>query len=392
MIESVLAAADLPARDLCDPRHLDGPNDATPDEVTKGRGTPFLRSDFSPGPDHLTTGRTVGAALLVSAAAGAAMIGAPVGAPSPAPEVPDVVVVVHEAVRLADARPTPAAPDRGATDWELGQWVSSWQPGQHRAAVEDVRRAIARGDVYQVNIVGHAAAPYLGDPESGLDAVAGLPGAAWAGRLAGAGWAVATGSPECLVTVVDGRVVTRPIKGTGPRTEAGRAALFASAKERAEHVMIVDLARNDLGRIATTGSVEVEELFAVRPWCELWQAESTVSAQLRPGVGMAELLRAVCPGASVTGAPKRAALDVLTGLEPVGRGPSMGALGYVTPRGVELGLTIRTVAATADTLHLWAGGGITWSSDPDDEVAEAAAKAAPLDDALRGPWAQLLRR
>ncbi|SHN47472.1 para-aminobenzoate synthetase component 1 [Cryptosporangium aurantiacum] len=367
----------------------------------------------------------MGAAVLISAAAGAAMVGAPLGPATPAPEVPDVVLVFHEAVRLDDDAP-PDVP-RPADGWQVGPWVSSWRPGQHRAAVAAAREAIARGDVYQVNIVGHASAPYLGDPDAALAAVAGLPGAAWAGRIGGAGWAVASGSPECLVTVADGRVVTRPIKGTGPRTEAGRAALLASTKERAEHVMIVDLARNDLGRIATTGSVTVEELFAVRPWSGLWQAESTVTAQLRPGVGIAELLRALCPGASVTGAPKRAAIDVLSALEPVGRGPAMGALGYVSRAAIELGLTIRTVAAVsgggdggdagnaggraagppgggdagnaggrasgapgggdptdAGTLHLWAGGGITWSSVPDDEVAEAAAKAAPLDAALRG--------
>nr|WP_205752827.1 chorismate-binding protein [Cryptosporangium phraense] len=326
----------------------------------------------------------MGATLFISAAAGAEMVGAPVGAPSPVPEIPDVVVTFHDATQRPPAPRSPAG-------WSLGPWVSSWRPGEHRAAVEAARAAIARGDVYQVNIVGHASAPYLGDPDAALAAVAGLPGATWAGRLRGDGWALATGSPECLVTVAGGRVVTRPIKGTAPRTAAGHAALLASEKERAEHVMIVDLARNDLGMIATTGSVDVEELFAVRPWCDLWQAESTVSARLRPDVGVADLLRAVCPGASVTGAPKRAAIDVLTGLEPVGRGPSMGALGYVSPDGLALGLTIRTVAAVgtnrAGTLHLWAGGGITWSSDADDEVAEAAAKAAPLDAAVRGPAA-----
>ena len=508
LIESALAAAGLPAHDLCDPCHSDTSNDAMPDEVTRGRDTPFQPVEFFRRPGHPGTGRTVGASLYVSAAAGAAMIGAPLGAASPAPEVPDVVVIVHEAVPLDGAppgrplhggnpcaeapcgeapcgeapcgeaphgeapygqapcgeapcgeapygtapygtaphgtvRPGPAplgglarsaaspgaaaelagslgaSSDAGApaenplgaavsgqpdgSDWYVGPWTSSWRPGQHRAAVEEARRAIARGDVYQVNIVGHASAPYLGDPGPALDAVAGLPGAVWAGRLSsaqgrpGGGWAIASGSPECLVTVAGGEVVTRPIKGTGPRTEAGRAALLASTKERAEHVMIVDLARNDLGRIATTGSVRVDELFAVRPWSGLWQAESTVRARLRPGVGVAELLRAVCPGASVTGAPKRAALDVLSALEPVGRGPSMGALGYVSPHGIALGLTIRTVAAvgrgdgSGGTLHLWAGGGITWSSNPDDEVAEAAAKAAPLDAAVRGVGQALYR-
>jgi para-aminobenzoate synthetase component 1 len=142
--------------------------------------------------------------------------------------------------------------------------------------------------------------------------------------------------------------------------------------------MIVDLMRNDLSQVAEIGSVTVPMLYALRPWCDLWQAESTVQATLRPGVGLTELLRAVCPGGSVTGAPKRAALDVIAALEPVGRGPAMGALGYIAPDRVELGLTIRTIAADTEQMHLWAGGGITWSSDPAAEVDEAAAKAAPL--------------
>jgi para-aminobenzoate synthetase component I len=237
--------------------------------------------------------------------------------------------------------------------------------------------------VYQVNLVGHASAPYHGDPGDALRRVAALPGAHYGGVLAGSGWVVACASPETLVAVTRGRVTTRPIKGTRPATAAGRAELLASTKERAEHVMIVDLERNDLARVAVTGSVRVDELYGVRRWCGLWQAESTVSARLVPGTGLAALLDAVFPGGSVTGAPKRAALDVIAALEPTGRGPSMGAFGWVGPDRVDLGLTIRTVAADGDRLHLWAGGGITWGSDPTAEVAEAAAKAAPVQDALR---------
>jgi para-aminobenzoate synthetase component 1 len=147
--------------------------------------------------------------------------------------------------------------------------------------------------------------------------------------------------------------------------------------------MIVDLERHDLARLARTGSVRVERLYAVRRWCDLWQAESVISAELAGGTGLARLLRAVCPGGSVTGAPKLAALGLVAALEPVGRGASMGALGWIGPDRLDLGLTIRTVAVDADRVHLWAGGGITWSSDPNAEVAEADAKAAPLRAALR---------
>ncbi|RQW83100.1 chorismate-binding protein, partial [Micromonospora globispora] len=182
-----------------------------------------------------------------------------------------------------------------------------------------------------VNLVGHAAARYAGDPLPALARLGALPGARYGGTLTGADWAIGCASPETLIEVDAGRLITRPIKGTRPATAAGRRDLLASTKERAEHVMIVDLERNDLARIARTGSVRVDELFAVRRWCDLWQAESTVSAAAGDGLGLADLLRAVCPGGSVTGAPKLAALHEIAALEPVGRGAGMGALGWVGP-------------------------------------------------------------
>ena len=317
-----------------------------------------------------------GAALYVSAAAGALMTAGPPGAPTPAPALPDLVAVVYG--HGDDTTPTRRTVPAAADGWWLGDWQESWTPRQHAEAVEAVRAAIGRGDVYQVNLVGHAAARYAGDPLPALTRLGALPGARYGGTLTGAGWAIGCASPETLIEVDAGRLVTRPIKGTRPATAAGRRDLLASTKERAEHVMIVDLERNDLARIARTGSVRVDELFAVRRWCDLWQAESTVSAAAGDGLGLADLLRAVCPGGSVTGAPKLAALHEIAALEPVGRGASMGALGWVGPGRVDLGLTIRTAAADAGRLHVWAGGGITWGSDPAAEVAEAAAKSAPL--------------
>jgi para-aminobenzoate synthetase component I len=325
-------------------------------------------------------GAAAGASVFVSAAAGAWAAGAPVGPPSPAPAVPDLVAVAYD----------PATPGVAPEDgpWELGEWRPSWSPAAHADAVRQVRAAIARGDVYQVNVVGHAAAPYLGDPLPALRRLAGLRGARYAGVLTGAGWAIGCASPETLVEVSGGRMVTRPIKGTRAATADGRRELLASAKERAEHVMIVDLERNDLARVARTGSVRVDELYAIRRWSDLWQAESVVSAEPAAGLGLADLLHAICPGGSVTGAPKLAALAEIAALEPVGRGPSMGALGWVGHDRIDLGLTIRTAAADRERVHLWAGGGITWGSDPEAEVAEAEAKAAPLRAALgtrRGP-------
>jgi para-aminobenzoate synthetase component 1 len=278
-------------------------------------------------------------------------------------------------------------PPRAAT--AIGRWRASWSDDQHAAAVAVVRAAIARGDVYQANVVAHRSADFAGDPA----AVSALLGAVrrtpYSGALSGAGWSVHSASPECLLEVTSGRVLTRPIKGTAPRSDdpgadgVARAGLLVSAKDRAEHVMIVDLERNDLARVCRTGSIAVPTLYDVRPLAGVWHAESTVVGELRSGVGLSALLAATFPGGSVTGAPKIAALDLVDGIEPVGRGPSMGALGWVGTDGtVRLGLTIRTFAVCDGAIHLWTGGGITWGSVAAAEVAEAHAKAAPLLAAL----------
>ncbi|MGC5030931.1 chorismate-binding protein [Micromonospora sp. DT229] len=317
-----------------------------------------------------------GAALYVSATAGTLMVGGTPGPPSPA-DLPDIAVVVYG---HTDTPPPPAATP--TTGWWRGPWTESWTPHQHATAVEQVRHAIARGDVYQVNLVGHAAAPYAGNPLPALARLGRLPGARYGGVLTGPDWAIGCASPETLIEVHHGTLTTRPIKGTRPATRAGHADLLASAKERAEHIMIVDLERNDLARIAATGSVRVDDLFAVRRWCDLWQAESTIRAQAADGLSLADLLRAVCPGGSVTGAPKLAALQHIAALEPVGRGASMGGLGWISPGHIDLGLTIRTAAVDREAVHVWAGGGITSDSDPYAEVAEAAAKTTPVRAAL----------
>nr|WP_091045991.1 chorismate-binding protein [Glycomyces sambucus] len=312
-------------------------------------------------------GSVCGVAVLVSSAAGAVMVGGATGAPSPVPAVPDLALV---AFAHGPAR-EPAPPGAFA----VGGWRASWTGADHAKAVVAVQEAIGRGQVYVANVVGHRSAAWSGDPAGIAAAVAGIPGAAWGGVLSGADWLVASGSPEAFLTVGGARAATHPIKGTAPATAAGRADLLASVKERAEHVMIVDLARNDLAQVAVPGTVAVERLFALAKWDRLWQAESTVVCEIGPGAGLADLLRALCPPGSVTGTPKLAMLDLVAGLEPAGRGPAMGAFGYLQGDRVRLGVTIRTVALDRDRVHLWAGGGVTWRSDPDAEVAEAEAKA-----------------
>jgi para-aminobenzoate synthetase component I len=325
--------------------------------------------------DHTGEDGTVcGVAVLISAAAGAAMVGGATGAPSPVPAVPDLALVAY-AHGPAHA-PEPLRP------FAVGPWEASWSGADHAAAVAAVQDAISRGDVYVANVVGHRRARWSGDPAALAHAASTVTGATWGGVLAGDDWLVASGSPECFLTADAATAATHPIKGTAPATEDGRAALLASVKERAEHVMIVDLERNDLAQVAAPGTVAVKDLFHIGRWADLWQAESTVTADLAPGTGFADLLRAMCPPGSVTGAPKLAVLDLVGGLEPVGRGPAMGAFGYLTGPETRLGVTIRTVALDAEHAHIWSGGGITWRSDPEAEVAEAEAKAAGVAAAL----------
>jgi para-aminobenzoate synthetase component 1 len=311
-------------------------------------------------------------ALLLGARGCAALGGVPAPEPSPV-AVPECVAVAY---RRGDG------PERSLGPVRLGEWTTSWTDAEHAAAVQRVREAIARGEVYQANVVGHRSAPYVGDPAALAAAVATLQGAGglarYGGTLVGEGWAVGSASPEQLVRIEGERVTTVPIKGTDHDPDR----LRASAKDRAEHVMIVDLERNDLARVTAAGSVVVEDLYAVAEWSGLWHASSTVAGRLADGVGTVDVLRALLPGGSVTGAPKHAACGLLAALEPVGRGPSMGAFGFVWPGGLDLGLTIRTLAAADGRAHLWAGGGITWGSDPELEVAEAHAKAAPVLSAL----------
>ena len=259
----------------------------------------------------------------------------------------------------------------------IGGWERTWSDSEYAHAVESVRDAIGRGDVYQVNLVQHLSADFSGDPASLAERLA-----AFGPRtLAGDGWAIVSASPELFLARRGRRVWTCPIKGTRPLGEH-----VEGEKDSAEHVMIVDLERNDLSRVCEPGSVRWPELMVERELAGVTHLVSTVEGRLRDDVGLAELLAATFPGGSVTGAPKIAAVDLIAVLEPVGRGASMGALGTVRGNGdLELALTIRTFAIAEGTIHLWVGGGIVWDSDPEAEIEESWTKADPLLAAIGAP-------
>jgi para-aminobenzoate synthetase component I len=272
----------------------------------------------------------------------------------------------------------PPAPARGS--FAISDWRPTWSERDYADAIETVRAAIFEGDVYQVNLVQHLCASFEGDPLALADALAPLRPLEPA-PLAGDGWTIVSASPELLLSKRGRRIRTSPIKGTRP---AG--VPVQSAKDAAEHVMIVDLERNDLSRAAVPGSVRWPELLAERELAGVTHLVATVEAELRPEVTLTELLEAVLPGGSVTGCPKLAALDLIAALEPVGRGASMGALGRVYANGdLDLALTIRTFAVADGLVHLWVGGGIVWDSEPAAEIEESWVKARPLLAAIGAP-------
>ena len=273
-------------------------------------------------------------------------------------------------------------PSRDGGAFRIGHWEPTWAETDYALAIESVKHSIARGDVYQVNLVQHLSAPFDGDASALGDRLAPL--SPLHGRpLEGDGWTIASASPELFLSRRGDRVWTRPIKGTRP---AGSLELVHSEKDAAEHLMIVDLERNDLSRVCVPGSVVWPELLAPHHLAGVEHLVSSVEGRLREGVTLTELLEAIFPGGSVTGAPKIAAIDLIAELEPVGRGASMGALGVVYPNGdLDLALTIRTFAVADGRIHLWAGGGIVWDSEPAEEIEESWVKARPLLAAVGAP-------
>jgi para-aminobenzoate synthetase component I len=294
----------------------------------------------------------------------------------PAPPEPCPLPPAAVRVRKLDDSP----PSGGA--FSIGRWTATWSPDEYAHAIESVRDSIAQGDVYQVNLVQHLSAPFRGDP-AGLAARLRSLAPLQPLPLQGDGWAVVSASPEVFLARRGRTIWTSPIKGTRAR---GVEGLTESEKDAAEHVMIVDLERNDLSRVCEPGTVHWPELQRPRRLAGVEHLVSRVEGRLRDGVSLAELLEATFPGGSVTGAPKIAALDQIAALEPVGRGASMGALGVVHPNGdLDLALTIRTFAVADGRIHLWVGGGIVWDSEPEDEIEESWVKARPLLAAVGAP-------
>ncbi|BAX94159.1 aminodeoxychorismate synthase component I [Mycobacterium shigaense] len=275
---------------------------------------------------------------------------------------------------LSAALAAAPAPTRGCQiDWDAADRDA------HRHGVLACLDAIGAGEVYQACVCTQFSGTVTGDPlDFFIDGVA-RTSPARAAYVAGRWGAVASLSPELFLRRRGAVVTSSPIKGTLP-LDAWPAALRASPKEVAENIMIVDLVRNDLGRVAVTGTVTVPELLMVRRAPGVWHLVSTVSAQVRPELPTSALLDAAFPPASVTGTPKHRARQLISQWEQARRGIYCGTVGFASPvAGCELNVAIRTVEFDGQGhAVLGVGGGITADSDPDAEWAECLHKAAPV--------------
>jgi anthranilate synthase component I len=305
------------------------------------------------------------------------------------------------AAAIAEVRErlTGPVPRAGAGRAEPPEYTSNMGPDGYAAAVERAKEYIRAGDIYQVVPSQRWSADCPVDAFSiyrGLRAINPSP---YMYFLDFEDFEIAGASPETLVTVTGRNVRQRPIAGTRPRADSVERdleqarELLADPKERAEHVMLVDLGRNDLGRVCEYGSVNVDELMAVETYSHVMHIVSQVSGTLREGVTPMDALRASLPVGTLSGAPKIRAMQIIDELESAGRGPYGGGVGYLSYTGdLDTCIYIRSALVKDGRVHIQAGGGIVADSEPGYEVRETEAKAGAVMDAIRlacsqGDWA-----
>lgn len=292
-------------------------------------------------------------------------------------------------LRPHDVRPTARA-DRFSAP-ELGRGVRSTFPAEgYREAVRRVVEYIHAGDIFQANLSQRFSTPFEAHPWALYRALRSGSPAPFSAYLQHDDHAVVSHSPERFLKLdAAGWVETRPIKGTRPRgaspaeDRALAAELLASEKDRAEHVMIVDLLRNDLSRVASPGTIRCDELLALESYPSVHHLVSTVSGHLAVGQGALELIQATFPGGSITGAPKLRAMEIITELEPTARGVYCGAIGiWRADDSLDLSIAIRTALVRNSEVTWSAGGGIVADSEPEAEYRETLDKARAIANAI----------
>lgn len=292
----------------------------------------------------------------------------------------------------------PVSPSGATTGLSIDA-IQEEAPDRFIEGVERVKAYIRAGDVFQVNLSRRwsASSSKAIDVAALYASLSQVNPAPFAASLRWQGGAVISSSPERLLRVRDGRMDTRPIAGTHPRRpdeddESVRQALLSHPKERAEHIMLIDLERNDLGRVCVPGTVEVDEMMTLESYAHVHHIVSNISGELRPGVGPGRAIAAAFPGGTITGCPKVRCMEIIAELEGrdtaddpgSGRGAYTGALGYLNLNGdMDLNILIRSMSVFGNSLEFRAGGGIVADSDPQRELEETRAKAQGLINALK---------
>ncbi len=275
-------------------------------------------------------------------------------------------------------------------------FVADTTPADYMAGVRRIQDYLTAGDVYQVNLAQRFTAAYRGDPRLAFEQLRARFNPPHAAYIDLGDRQILSFSPESFLEATGDQVVTRPIKGTRPRhsdpAEDARLAadLAVHPKDRAENLMIVDLLRNDLGRVCVPGSIEVPSLFAVESFHNVHHLVSTVTGRLRRECGIPALLAACFPGGSITGTPKKRAMEIINELEPHARDVYCGSIFWMTRNGhFGSNIAIRTFVAHAGILHGWAGAGIIADSDPAREQQECLDKLAPLMRSMEESFLQI---
>jgi para-aminobenzoate synthetase / 4-amino-4-deoxychorismate lyase len=284
----------------------------------------------------------------------------------------------------------PRAPeDENAGRAYAGRIQPEWSAADYVGPFSAVKEALAAGDIYQANLSLRAKFPFVGDSRVLYEQLRAASGAAHCGYFDDGIRQIISLSPELFFEIGQGVITARPMKGTASRSgndDMDRAALAASAKDQAENLMIVDLIRNDVGRVAELGSVGVANLFSIETYPTLHTMVSTVTARLRKGAGIPEIIRALFPCGSITGAPKIRAMEILRTLEVSARGAYCGSLGFFAPQAdgrARFNVAIRTLTVHGTEGELGVGGGIVQDSKCESEYAECILKSRFLTETRR---------